>query len=64
MTDAEKHMTGALAQFDTVEKAGEEFDYSIVAEMYLEPLRLQFHEPDWTRLDRKPDKPPVPEVRI
>ena len=63
MTEAEKHMTNAMAQFDAVEKAGESADaYSIVNELYLEPLRLQYNEPDWSRLERKPDKPPVPEV--
>ena len=62
MEEAEKHMTNGLAQFESVEKAGDEGDYAIVSEKYLEPLRLQFHEPDWSKLDRKPEKPPVPQV--
>ena len=60
--EAEKHMKNAMSQFEAVDKAGEDGDYSIVGEMYLEPLRLQFHEPDWNKLDRKPEKPPVPQV--
>ena len=62
MEEAEKHMTKGMAQFETVEKAGDEGDYAIVSDMYLEPLRLQFHEPDWSKLERKPEKPPVPQV--
>lgn len=64
LEEAEKHMTNGLAQFEKVEEAGDEGDYGIVSEKYLEPLRLQFHEPDWSKLERKPEKPPVPQVLV
>ena len=63
LTEAEKHMTTAVAQFNIVEQAGDGGDYSSITDTYLEPLRLNWSAPDYSRLE-KPPKPPVPEVNI
>ena len=54
-------MTTAVDQFNVLEKAGDGGDYSSITDTYLEPLRLNWSVPDYSRLE-KPPKPPVPEV--
>jgi hypothetical protein len=63
LTEAEKHMTTAVDQFNILEKAGDGGDYSSITDTYLEPLRLNWSVPDYSRLE-KPPKPPVPEVIV
>ena len=63
MTEAEKHMTTAVAQFTVLEEAGDGGDYSSITDTYLEPLRLNLTPPEYSRLE-KPVRPPIPEVSV
>jgi hypothetical protein len=61
--EIETHMSEATKRFEQVMKAEDDSTVQNVPEMYLEPIRVSFTEPDFSILDPKPSKPARPEVR-
>merc|ERR1719384_878625 len=59
--ELEKHLMEATKRFDQVLGSSDESLAQNVPEMYLEPIRYTFSEPDFSVLD-KPSKPPRPEA--
>ena len=59
--ELEKHLMEATKQFDKVLGSDDDSLVQNVPEMYLEPIRYTFSEPDFSVLDR-PSKPPRPEA--
>ena len=59
--ELEAHLNEASRRFDQVLESSDESLAQNVPEMYLEPIRYTFSEPDFSVLD-KPSKPPRPEA--
>ena len=59
--ELEKHLMEATKKFDQVLGSSDDSLAQNVPEMYLEPIRYTFSEPDFSVLDR-PSKPPRPEA--
>lgn len=59
--ELEAHLNEASRRFDQVLGSSDENLAQNVPEMYLEPIRYTFSEPDFSVLD-KPSKPPRPEA--
>ena len=59
--ELEKHLMEATKKFDQVLGSSDDSLVQNVPEMYLEPIRYTFSEPDFSVLDR-PSKPPRPEA--
>ena len=59
--ELEAHLNEASKRFDQVLGSSDESLAQNVPEMYLEPIRYTFSEPDFSVLD-KPSKPPRPEA--
>ena len=59
--ELEKHLMEATKKFDQVLGSNDDSLVQNVPEMYLEPIRYTFSEPDFSVLDR-PSKPPRPEA--
>merc|ERR1719232_289951 len=59
--ELEKHLMEATKKFDKVLGSSDDSLAQHVPEMYLEPIRYTFSEPDFSVLDR-PSKPPRPEA--
>ena len=59
--ELEKHLMEATKKFDQVLTSSDDSVAQHVPEMYLEPIRYTFSEPDFSVLDR-PSKPPRPEA--
>merc|ERR1719282_553064 len=59
--ELETHLVEATKRFDQVLDSSDDSLVQNVPEMYLEPIRYTFSEPDFSVLD-KPNKPPRPEA--
>ena len=59
--ELEKHLMDATKRFDQVLGSSDDSLAQNVPEIYLEPIRYTFSEPDFSVLDR-PSKPPRPEA--
>ena len=51
-----------MFRFEQVMNADDDGTVQNVPEMYLEPIRVSFTEPDFSILDPKPSRPARPEV--
>ena len=59
--ELETHLVEATKRFDQVLGSSDDSLVQNVPEMYLEPIRYTFSEPDFSVLD-KPNRPPRPEA--
>ena len=62
MEEAEKHMAEAIARFDKVLKSDDPSEAQNCPDLYLEPIRLSFLEPDYSKIDKPSRPPPRPQV--
>lgn len=62
MEEAEKHMKDADVKFDLAMAPDAAAEASNVPDMYLDTIRISFSDPDFSILDPKPTRPPLPQA--